>query len=1019
MPSFKRREVTKEPLQVVVRLRPLAGVSAETGYAWSIERRPDGQQWVCHQGKPESKGSFTFDHCFDDRTSNRELFDATAKTLVQAAVGGSNASILAYGQTSSGKTHSILGTPYEPGILSLSVEEIFGFQEDGLRAVGKQASVSYYEIFNEKVTDLLATNPVSTSLPVKESAGHGFFVQGLREAPVYSNEDVLCLVARGEERRRYARTRWNDYSSRSHVIFTLSFAARGAIEVSQARSKLNIVDLAGCENHKHEASEDGRHINRSLFFLGEVISKLCKDGHRLSWSPTRRSPSLLRKEVASPSPSPRELSRSGASWSAGLRTAENSRPRSPSRTRERSDFIPYRHSKLTRVLCSSLGGDARTLLLVTVHPAASFAEQSLTSLRFATKARSVDNYIPGAGSAGSAGSETSLATSDAQRTIEVLQDKLRRLEERQERGVAPGVADPYRRKDRRGPDADLLQKELEHMRVELREKERELANQARLLSERDRQLGQLREQLDMVWGPWGRQVAPLGAWRSPLAAVACVSRVARRVTLCHHELLAQLAEPKAKAECCRSEADQGSSACLQVSTQSSSTVATEEDHSIKGGRLMGSAVKSLLKHRDGRWWMGKALGVKFVLGETRVDACYGRISIDGLTIENPEGFSSEYLLKASKLMIDLDMQKLITSWGKTLEVEKVVLEDVDVIYEKSWSTSNDARLGRVDTVNQKLTHSRVGSRTPKHQPEKVVVHKVLLSNIGAKACTTLGSMGPRLAVGDIKYEDFNAEMGAQTVVDGIALVLETLLKSIVASLLGKDESDESCKSAWGALAHGKTRARLAVSQLCQQISDLGDCSSCRSCQRGEEVILDERDGHLAAKRHEGHRRHGPDAGGGLPPKADHWISGSFPEGLPFAGSEDFIESSQTWPLTSPMTRVSSASRAEDIPCLRSSSSFVMRQQQTPSEERGTAICETQEELVEKLVKMAAMQINTSKAQFAASSERETTDQPKEEAAANRKAEERKTLGPRRGCPPGPPAKAAGEGVPKNDLADSR
>lgn len=657
--SKSRREVTKEPLQVVVRLRPLAGVAAETGYAWSIERRPDGQQLVCHQGRPETKGSFTFDYCFDDRTSNRELFDATAKKLVQSAVDGSNASILAYGQTSSGKTHSILGTPYEPGILPLAVEEIFGFQEDGLRAVGKQASVSYYEIFNEKVTDLLATNPVSTSLPVKESAGQGFFVQGLREAPVYSNEDVLCLVARGEERRRYARTRWNDYSSRSHVIFTLSFAARGAIEVS-ARSKLDIVDLAGCENHKHEASEDGRHINRSLFFLGEVISKLCKDGHRLSCSPTRRSPSLLRKELASPSPrSGRELSRSGATWSAALRTAEHSRPRSPSA--QRGDFIPYRDSKLTRVLRSSLGGDARTLLLVTVHPAASFAEQSLTSLRFATKARSVDNYIPGAASEVG---ETSVGTSDAQRTIEVLQEKLRRLEER---GVAPGVADTYRRKDRRGPDADLLQKELEHMRVELREKERELANQARLLSERDRQLGQLREQLDM------------------------------------------------------------------------------------------------------------------------------------------------------------------------------------------------------------------------------------------------------------------------------------------------------------------------------------------------------------ATRQEGQRRHGPDAGGGLPLKADQWTA--FPEG-PFAGSEDFIETtSQTWPLTPP-TRVSSASsRAEDIPCLRSPSSFVIRQQQTP-QERGTAICETQEELVEKLVKMAAMQINTSKAQFAASSER--TDQLQEEASEGvppRKAE-RQILGPRRGCPPGPPAKAQGEGVPKNDLADS-
>eukprot|EP00913_Durusdinium_trenchii_P013877 g13028.t1 len=139
-------------------------------------------------------------------------------------------------------------------------QEIFGFQEDGLRAVGKQAKLSYYEIFNEKVTDLLAQGHGSTSLPVKEDAGHGFFVQGLREAP-----DVLRLVARGEERRRYARTRWNDYSSRSHVIFTLSFEARGPrMEAPTGRSKLNIVDLAGCENHKHEASEDRRQHRKSM-----------------------------------------------------------------------------------------------------------------------------------------------------------------------------------------------------------------------------------------------------------------------------------------------------------------------------------------------------------------------------------------------------------------------------------------------------------------------------------------------------------------------------------------------------------------------------------------------------------------------------------------------------------------------------------------------------------------------------------------------------------------------------------
>ena len=659
-----RREATKEPLQVVVRLRPLAGASA--GDAWFIEGRSDGQQWVCHQG-PESKGSFAFDLCFDGRTSNKELFETAAKKLVHTAVEGSNASILAYGQTSSGKTHSILGTPYEPGMLPLAIEEIFGFQEDGLRTVGKQASVSYYEIFNEKVTDLLATNPVSTSLPVKENAGQGFFVQGLREAPVYSSEDVLCLVARGEERRRYARTRWNDYSSRSHVIFTLSFEVRGSIEVPKARSKLNIVDLAGCENHKHEASEDGRHINRSLFFLGEVISKLCKDGHRLSLSPSRRSPSpSFRKETGSLSPR-----HGGASWDRGDRSDRGDRrpPRSPSRGRRemQRDFIPYRDSKLTRVLRSSLGGDARTLLLVTVHPAASFIEQSLTSLRFATKARSVDNYIPSISERSEA---DRIAINDAQRTIEALQEKLRRLEA-QPRGIAPGVPEVYRRKvqDRRSPDADALKKELQQLRLELREKERELATKARLLSERDRQLGQLREQLDMA------------------------------------------------------------------------------------------------------------------------------------------------------------------------------------------------------------------TRFPEHR-----------------------------------------------------------------------------------------------------------------------------------------RSHGPDVSGGLPlAGAESW-NGT--EGLPFNGEE--FESAQstrqTWPLATPLTGRFSGSRAEDIPCLRSSSSFVMRQQVTPAEERGTAICETQEELVEKLVKMAAMQINTSKAQFAGSG---LVDQDgQEETTLQHKATESERRIPRRGCPPGPPSKSPGT---KNDvhLADAQ
>ncbi|CAJ1431200.1 unnamed protein product [Effrenium voratum] len=158
-PARRERPSIREPLQVVVRIRPLVGSAAESG-AWRLEQR-DGQHWVCHQpqGEKLERGVFPFDQCFDGKATNKELFDKAAKKLVQAAVAGSNASILAYGQTSSGKTHSVLGTPYEPGILPLAVEEIFGFRDDGLQVLGKQAKLSYFEIFNEKVIDLLAHGP--------------------------------------------------------------------------------------------------------------------------------------------------------------------------------------------------------------------------------------------------------------------------------------------------------------------------------------------------------------------------------------------------------------------------------------------------------------------------------------------------------------------------------------------------------------------------------------------------------------------------------------------------------------------------------------------------------------------------------------------------------------------------------------------------------------------------------------------------------------------------------------------
>jgi len=460
---------------------------------------------------------------------------------------GTNATILAYGQTSSGKTHSVLGTPREPGLLPLAVEEIFDTGEGF--GNHRRARVSYFEIFNERVVDLLASQGSSSSvasahLPVKECAERGFYVHGLREAPVRCGEDVLRLVERGEERRRYAQTRWNDYSSRSHVLFTLTMETPSFASTStRSATKLSIVDLAGCENHKQESSEDGRHINRSLFFLGEVISRLCAGGSRRGirdGTSGMRSPSgpYDRTGQDSASGTPRQGMAPGIRQARSESVSYGSREgRALSRGREKNtEFIPYRDSKLTRVLRSSLGGNAVTLLLVTVHPAAQFVEQTLTSLRFAAKAQCVENHIA-CGAPQNAKLEDRSMIDAQQKIIEGLQEKLRCLEMEREPSRPAMAADPDHRgtssrcfedfpnrrwqtqpeeqpqeptwqleKAKPKPNDSVqeslgsweLQKEFRRLRTELAEKEHELASKARLLSERERQLGDLREQLEMA-----------------------------------------------------------------------------------------------------------------------------------------------------------------------------------------------------------------------------------------------------------------------------------------------------------------------------------------------------------------------------------------------------------------------------------------------------------------------------------------------------------------------------------------
>jgi len=204
------------------------------------------------------------------------------------------------------------------------------------------------------------------------------------------------------------------------------------------------------------------------------------------------------------------------------------------------------------------------------------------------------------------------------------------------------------------------------------------------------------------------------------------------------------------------------------------------------GNMLGSLVKSMVERFD-----SSVLGVEVELGAVSIDPAIGRIEVDGLTVFNPEGWSSAYLLHADRVVVDVDMQKLLYSFGKELDLEELVLDGVDVIYEKGLFTSNLNDLLEMLEIND--------SEQAEASDVKLVLHTILAQNIGAKLATKLTrGHGLRVEVGDLKYDDFDKEMGAgRGVIDVIRLLIMTLIKSVLATVVGK----ENTKAITGA-AHG-------------------------------------------------------------------------------------------------------------------------------------------------------------------------------------------------------------------------
>ncbi|CDQ59593.1 unnamed protein product [Oncorhynchus mykiss] len=290
----------------------------------------------------EPMKSFTFDAVYDSESKQSDIYDDTVRPLVDSVLQGFNGTILAYGQTGTGKTFTMLGMPTdnERGIIPNSFNHIF---TQISRSQNQQYLVraSYLEIYQEEVRDLLCKDN-NKKLDLKENPDSGVYVKDLSSVVSKNVTEIEHVMNIGDQSRSVGFTNMNERSSRSHAIFmiTVECSEKGADGEDHIRvGKLNMVDLAGSERQRKtgangERLKEATKINLSLSALGNVISALV-DG--------------------------------------------------------KSTHIPYRDSKLTRLLQDSLGGNAKTVMVATLGPASKNYEESLTTLRYADRAKNIKN----------------------------------------------------------------------------------------------------------------------------------------------------------------------------------------------------------------------------------------------------------------------------------------------------------------------------------------------------------------------------------------------------------------------------------------------------------------------------------------------------------------------------------------------------------------------------------------------------------------------------------------------------
>lgn len=340
MPKKKGGEAVK----VMVRARPMNKREKKLNSKSVIDVREKQREiTITDPQDAENKKTFTYDAVFDENSRQDQVYETSAFGIVQNMFEGYNGTIFAYGQTGCGKTFSMMGVPSDEklkGIIPRSFKHIVSIIQD-TKDKNFLLRCSFIEIYNENIHDLLGKD-TSKNMDLRESKKKGIFIKGLNLPVVKTVDDMLKWMNKGDKERHVGATAMNQDSSRSHSIFTVYLEVEEKLDAKNSKikaGKLNLVDLAGSERQsKTEATgqrlKEATKINLSLSALGNVIAALVSG---------------------------------------------------------KKKHIPYRDSKLTRLLQDSLGGNTKTLMIAAISPADDNYDETLGTLKYANRAKQIKN----------------------------------------------------------------------------------------------------------------------------------------------------------------------------------------------------------------------------------------------------------------------------------------------------------------------------------------------------------------------------------------------------------------------------------------------------------------------------------------------------------------------------------------------------------------------------------------------------------------------------------------------------